>query len=368
MRRLPAASLLVLILAAACSGQKPASSVSTPTTFAGYGAPPVGVPLFYLGESRHPGWYDGYDWTGRPRATIKLTPPDATASLYQSPDGSSFIQAPGGGKGGYGPGTRFLDRVGKPLPDISPGVQFHDIMWADDSTQACTLDFDTRQWRVGLIAPGVPFHAGHAVAVDSFVTTSGVIAIRLAACSPRHDVAVLTYSFAQYPTYVWIVRLSDGSILRREAFERNAIADIAASPDGKLLAESSNTSVGYVQPGAAAQTTITDASTGANIATLPATYDVIAFSADDSVALVTTSPWVSGAPTHLALIKVGTGTTVWRYDGDKEYGGRWIQPGGSSVAVILQSPADQSMHVAVDVVIVHADGSSSKLAGTYVRA
>lgn len=364
-------SILLLtgvILIAACGTPQQAAATPNSSPVSDYGAPPSGVPLFYLRNSKHPGWYDGYDWIGRPRATIKLAAaPDETSALFQSPDGSAFILTPGGGKGGFRPGTQFLDRIGVPLPNQDPNFEVHDMIWADDSTQTCTLDAMVQKWRVGTITPGRP-SAAHSAAVDLGVPTIGVYAQALVACSPRNDVAIVSYAFSEYPTYAWVVRLSDGRILRREAFERNAIADIAASPDGKLLAESSNTAVGYVQRGAAAHTTITDASTGANVATLPDTYDVLAFSADDSVALVTTSPWVSGAPTHLALIKVESGVVVWRYDGDKEYGGRWIQPGGSSIAVMLQSPAEQSMHVAVGVVIVHGDGSSATIAGTYVRA
>ncbi len=368
MRRALAAPVLLTALIAGCSAQPQAVATSHPTPVADFGAPPSGVALFYLGDPKHPGWYDGYDWTGAPRATIKLAPADDTVSLYQSPDGTSFIQTPGGGKGGYRPGTRFLDRLGAPMPNLDPNLQFQDMMWADDSTQACTLDFSSGQWTVGAIGPGMAFHDGHTVAVDSFVSVSGVIAIRLAACSPKNDVAVLSYSYSAYPTFAWVVRLSDGKILRREAFDRNAVADIAASPDGKLLGENSNTSVGYVQPGAAAHTTITNALTGANVATLPPSYEILAFSADDSVALVTTSPWASGLATQLALIKVDSGAVVWRYSGSEEYGGRWIEPGGSSIAVMLQNPADQAIHASVDVVIVRGDGTTTAVAGRYTQA
>lgn len=45
-----------------------------PTAVADYGPPPAGVPLIYLADKNHPGWYTGFDWSGKPRGTIKLPP------------------------------------------------------------------------------------------------------------------------------------------------------------------------------------------------------------------------------------------------------------------------------------------------------
>jgi hypothetical protein len=217
------------------------------------------------------------------------------------------------------------------------------------------------------MSPGGAAPAGQPVAVDSFISQSGVIAIQLGACNPRSDVAVLTYAFAEYPTYAWAVRLSDGKILRREAFDRNSLAGIVASPDGKLLAENSNFSTGYLQPGPAAHTVIRRVADGSFVAGFNPTVGVLAFSADDSVALVNTSPWASGVATHLALVQVDTGAQLWRYDGAEEFAASLAEPDGASFAVMLQTTTDQSPHPAVDVVIVRGDGTSTALPGKYIR-
>src|ERR1700682_2069621 len=56
---------------------------------ADYGAPPAGTQLVYLQDPNHPGWLIGFDWTGKPRGTVKLPqvvePPNR---IGQAPDGS----------------------------------------------------------------------------------------------------------------------------------------------------------------------------------------------------------------------------------------------------------------------------------------
>jgi hypothetical protein len=178
---------------------------------------------------------------------------------------------------------------------------------------------------------------------------------------------VLAYNSFGVPTEVYVVRISDGKILLQQNHSANLLVDVTASPDGSLIAENSSRSSGYIAGPTAPNTVIRRSSDGSVVKDLDPTYGVLAFSADDSVALVNTSPWASGVATHLALIKVDGGDVVWRYDGGEEYGGALVQPGGSSIAVILTSPSDQSGHPSVDLLVVRADGSSTTIPGKYVR-
>src|SRR5207302_34521 len=56
---------------------RPSPPTSSPAPLADYGPPPVGVPLIYLAYLHRPGWLVGFDWSGKPRGTVKLAqPPD----------------------------------------------------------------------------------------------------------------------------------------------------------------------------------------------------------------------------------------------------------------------------------------------------
>jgi hypothetical protein len=355
--RLRAAPLLVAALVAACNNTT--TSSLTPTPIGDHGAPPAGVPLFYAGDATHTGWYTGFDWAGKPRGTVKLAqPPDSLQTLLQAPDGSAFLLLPFKGEAG-----QFLDRLGHPVGGEVPRL----AAWADDSKQLCTLDNASGPWRIGVMTPGDALPAGVRVTFLTPAVPLGVIAFQVAACRPRNNVAVLTYAFPEYQTYVWEVRLSDGFAISNEAFDRNSLAGIVASPDGKLFAENSNASTGYLQSGSEDHTAIRRFANGSVVVRLDPKIGILAFSADDSVALVNTSPWASGVATHLALVKVDTGAVLWHYDGDEEYAGALIQPEGSSIAVMLQTTTDQSSHPSVDLLIVRADGSTTAIPGKYVR-
>jgi len=56
---------------------------------------------------------------------------------------------------------------------------------------------------------------------------------------------------------------------------------------------------------------------------------VLAFNADNSLALVTTTPWVGGQPTGMAVIDLRSGgRQIWTYTGPGMFGGVVAQPGG----------------------------------------
>ena len=321
-----------------------------------YGPPPAGVSLVYIPDPRHDGWYVGVDWTGKPRATVKLaqpvTPPE---TLVQAPDGSAFMIPPFKVSGGA-----FLDRLGTPIAD--PGIQQDDrMMWADDSTRVCTLNASfaagalNGRWRLGLRTPGSNAVA-HPVALDTTTWSVGIIAIDLAACSARNDRAVLDYNWLGRPTDVYVARLSDGAVLLHQRQPAGALAGITASEDASLIAENSSKSIGALQVTPAPYTAVRRVANGATVAELDPSYGVIAFSSDDALALVSTTPIAAGVPTNLALVRLADGAVLWHRQGALDFAGARVRPDGADLAFQLGTAPGP-----VELVIVHPDGTATSL-------
>ena len=343
-------------------GNPKASSVrlSSPTPEVDYGPPPAGVPLVYVQDPSNSSWLIGFDWTGKPRGTVKLSQPlDPLRRLRQSPDGSAFGYV--GGKGGY---AQFLDRLGQPITGGS-SLSYQDLMWADDGRHLCTLDYGGRQWNLGLRLPGAAAPSTSVVAIDPRIVQSGIIAISFAACSARNDRAILAYSYMGRPTEFWVVRISDGKIVTHRTYPADQLVNVTASLDGALVAENSGESTGQFAP-AAPTTVIRRLSDRAILTKLAPSNGVVGFNSDDSLALVTTTPWASGIATHLALIDVQTGNVLWRFDGTEEFTGFLAEPNGRDFALMMQAPDDSRLHPSVDVVIVHSDGTSTPIPGRFV--
>ena len=325
-----------------------------------YGPPPAGVPLIYLAYPDHPGWLIGFDWTGKPRGTVKLAmQPDPLAGFSQAPDGSAFA---------YGfnvkAGTlKFLDRLGQPVGGTSQTPP-QSVMWADDGRHICTLGGPGVEWHLGLLLPGESAPTTHVVAMDSNNLRSGLIAVSFAGCSARNDQAVIQYSYMQRPSEYWVFRISDGKLLAHRTFPADQLVNFVASPDGALIAENSAKSTGQIAP-AAPSTIIRRVSDMAVVATLDPTIGVLGFNGDHSMALVATTPWAPGLATHLAVIDVHSGAQTWRSDGSEEMTALLAQPGGKDFAIELQSPNDTARQVSVDLVIVHGDGTSTRIPGRY---
>ncbi len=328
----------------------------TPSPIGDYGPPPAGVPLFYLEDPSHPGWYVGFDWNGVPRGTIKLaTPLDPGIVLQQSPDGSSFDLSPGG-KGG---GTTFLNRLGTGQTAGTPG------MWADDSLHTCAVSFDQQKYTWTLITGG-PGQTSYGRPVTVIATDSaiGQTGVSLAACSFKNDRAIAVRTSVSWPSEVWVIRLSDGQVLSHRGYADAALGNIVASPDAALIAENSRYSVDGTTPDI---TVIRSAADGHVVATLDPSVGVIGFSSDDKLALVTTSPLLPRRLLGLAAIDIALNKVVWRYEGTSALAGFLTQPLGAGFAVMLQSPSEQGPHPHVSVVMVFADGRSLGVPGEFVR-
>jgi hypothetical protein len=333
---------------------------AVPSPVDDYGPPPAGIPLFYLGDPNHPGWYVGFDWTGTPRGTIKLQQgADPNSYLMQSPDGSMFVITPSA-KGGAG---QYLDRLGRPIADASTYLPLQ--MWADDSQHYCTLEQGRPgSWTLSMRTPGSSAATTHAVALDSANLRSGDIAIGFAACSAVHDTAVLVYNYFPRPPEMWVVRISDGKVVSHRLYD-TTYSDLAVSRDASLAAVNSARSTGYLAGPTAPNTVVESTTNGATVANLDPTYGVLGFSSDDKFALVATSPYAAGVATHLAVVEVATGNVVWRYDGDQMLSGFAVEPTGAGFAVMLQLPRDQNAHPTVSLIFVSGDGQAHPVPGQF---
>jgi hypothetical protein len=339
---------------------RPSPATSTPTP-KDYGPPPAGVALLYVVDPNHPGWLIGFDWTGRPRGTVKLAQPvDPLNGFSQSPDGSAFAY----GFYGKGANLKFLDRLGQPIGGISQTQGW--VMWADDARHICTLDGANGQWNLGLLLPGEAAAKTSVVAMDSNNLRSGIFALSFAGCSARNDQAVVAYSYAGRSSEYWVFRISDGKTLAHRTFATDQEVNFVASPDGTLIAENSAKSTGQVAP-AAPSTIVRRISDMSSVATLDPSVAVVGFNSDGSLALLATTPWASGLATHLQVIDPRTGAAVWRYDATEQLSSLLVQPGGHDFAVLLQDPRDSTSPPSVDVVIVHGDGTSTQIPGRYIN-
>jgi hypothetical protein len=359
-----AASIAVAILAA-CSGQQPVGDAGPrPTSIADYGTPPAGVPLFYAGEEAHPGWYVAFDWSGKPRGTLKLAQPvTGPQDLVQAPDGSGFLIQPFKGEDGA-----VLDRLGRPLETASaPLIE----MWSDDSRSYCALESSPSPspgrspgWLLTLRSPESSSAASHPVAIDSPNLRSGIIAITFGACSPVHDRAVLVYNYFPRQPEIWVIRISDGAVMSHHLFDAT-YSDLAPSGDGTLIAVNSARSTGHLAGPTAPSTLVQRTADGSVVRALPPADAVLGFSADDSLALVATTPHASATPTHLAVIDVATGNVIWRLEDGQYLAGFLAAPFGAAFALMLGATSDSDPHAAVNLALVHADGKSSSLPGAF---
>jgi hypothetical protein len=327
---------------------------SSPTALADYGPPPTGVNLLYVHDPNHPSWLIGYDWSGQPRGTVK---PDQAAAIRMAPDGQSFALGLNA-KGGTG---ELRDRLGQPIPNSGaiPGPAFP--IWADDNQHMCgvSLDQQTNAFTLMTVAPG---QAAKQIALPNGVAGDQG-GFTVASCSFRNDRAVLVRTNAISPLKVLVVRLSDGKVISSNTYsDRALLASVVGSADAALMAENSGLSVGQLGS-TAPKTTIRKVSDSSVVATLDPSVGVLAFSSDDSLVLVTTTPWVGTVPVHLAVIELQSGNTLWSYNGPEQVGSSVAQPAGRDFALLFRPVDGQGPEA--DVVIVHGDGTSTQLPRRY---
>ena len=151
---------------------------------ADYGPPPAGVPLLYVKDPNHPTWLIGFDWTGQPRATLKLDP--AIGSVGMAPDGQSFAVG-FGSKGGTG---EILDRLGQPIQGAGGAMPGSTLpIWADDYQHTCGVSFDQQALTSTLVTltPGQLVKSVAILGRDQALPPS----YRIASCSFHNDLAIV---------------------------------------------------------------------------------------------------------------------------------------------------------------------------------
>jgi hypothetical protein len=325
----------------------PAVGVSPSPVVVDYGPPPPNMPLVWVQDPHHTGWLIGFDWTGKPRGTVKL--PQQVGQfdrLSPAPDGSAFGYEPNG-KGGF---HLFFDQLGNPIGSAGSSVFYQSEMWADDSRHLCSLDGLGGHWSLGLAQPGAAPSPVNQVALDpSSLARSGIIAFSFAACSARNDRAVIPYSYPGRPTAYSVVRISDGAILQQRTYAAGQVENVTASMDGTLIAENSGATI------------IRRASDLSVITRLDPTLRVLAFSGDDSSVLV------SAAPMMQEVLDLQTGRVVWQGEGTSALSAFAVQPAGNSFALALAEPGQGNQPATI--LIIYGDGSRpAKLPGLLIPA
>lgn len=332
---------------------------------ADYGPPPAGVNLLYVHDPNNASWLIGYDWSGQPRGTVKLAQPLATDQVIgMSPDGQAFavgLYAKGGN-------WTYYDRLGSPISTPAPAPGSFLPMWADDNRHICSMSFDqlTFAWGLNTQLPGEGPKLVRNVAQDSGISQTS---LSLVSCSFHNDQAIVVRTTVSSPAELWTVRISDGKVLFDNTYSTaGSLGYLIGSRDALFVGENSSQSTGQIG-GNASSTTIRRISDRSVVASLDPSIGVVAFNGDDSLVLVTTSPWVSGQPTHLAIIDWRTRQTIWSYDGPGALAVIVAQPGGSAFAISVTDPTPHAPQtVPDDLVIVRSDGSTTSFPRRYKTA
>ncbi len=327
---------------------------------ADYGPPPAGVPLLYVKDPNHPSWLIGFDWTGKPLATVKLDP--AIGSVGMAPDGQLFAVG-FGAKGGTG---EILDRLGQPIPGAGGGLPGSTLpIWADDYQHTCGISLDPQTLTSTLVtfAPGQAVKAVAVLGSDQSLPGS----YRIASCSFRNDQALVVRSSNPSPAEALAVRISTGQVTSLVKYATpEMLSNVVVSADSTLIAENSSQSVGQLQGQDAPATVIRRVSDRGILVKMDPSFGVLAFNSDDSLALVATTPWVGGAPTAMQVWDLRSGQPVWTYNGPGMFGNAIGQPGGRDFAIYVRKPTVQDP--LTDLMIVHADGTVSDFPRRYEPA
>jgi hypothetical protein len=314
----------------------PSNTKTIPT--ADYGPPPAGVQLVYVHDPSHPTWLIGYDWSGKPRGTVKIpadVAPDASA-VRMAPDGSGF-EVGGTYKGGTG---IFLDRLGHPIVTQTGQTGLVGAMWADDNQHQCVLTLSsTYVWRIATQLPGQPLRSVAVIARDPAIGQSG---ISLAACSFHHDVAIAVRTTIAWPGEIWVIRLSDGTVLAHHVYSATArLSTLVASPDGIYVAESSAKARGFDSPDAsqgADSTIIRRVSDWQVVASLDSSVQVLSFSGDGSLVLTESTSASGQVGHHYSALDWRLNQAMNSYDGEWSLDSFTAQPGGPGFALALGDP------------------------------
>jgi hypothetical protein len=292
------------------------------------------------------------------------------------PDGSGF-EVGGTYKGGTG---IFLDALGQRVATEAGPPDLVGAMWADDNMHECVLTLSsTYVWR---LATQLPAHALSPVAVIARDKGVGQSGISLAACSFKNNVAIAVRSVIAWPSELWVIRLSDGTVLSHHTFPASALSTVVASDDGMFIAESSAKGVQLqaASPSLGAKSTIIRrVSDWQVVATLNSSAQVLSFSGDGSQVLLSTLTPSGPFEYHFAILDWRTGHSSWSYDDMTDLYAFAAQPGGRAFALALaNSPFPRPPCLAQSycpplgpvwaIVIANPDGTTTAIPGGYIPA
>jgi len=326
-----------------------------------HGTPPAGVNLLYVHDPNMPTWLTGYDWSGKVRGTVRFNRGQVGT---MAPDGQSFVMN-AGGKGGSG---TFFDNVGQPFPWQGGALEYASNVWADDSRHMCTVSLDqqTFEWALNTQLPAEAIKRVATIARDPGAGQSG---ISLLACTFRNDLAIAVRTTIAWPAELWVIRLSDGTVLAHHAYPFQELATLIASADGQYLGENVISTTSESKLGGAVTARIRRVSDWTVVAMLPANDGALGFSGDGSFVLVSTEPKLNPQPRLFQIVDWKAGSVIWR-NPTKTLTSFTVEPGGTSFALALQRPQSPSVAYpdpARDVTIVRGDGTSTTLASRFYQ-
>jgi hypothetical protein len=333
--------------------QRATVSASPKASIADYGPPPAGVPLLYVHDPNHASWLIGYDWSGKARGTVKPPQYLANASVIgMSPDGQEFVAAEPNG-------SRFLlDRLGNPLPGAPAGF------WADDNQHQCVVavNLTTYVWTLYTQQAGTSLQAVGDITHDENASQTK---IDVAACSFRSDKAILVGMKGTSVADVWVMRLSDGTVLAHHTYPELLLSNVVASADAAYIAENTFGTVGQGAVQGQGTSAIRRVSDWVQVGTVGSSA-VRAFSGDDSLVLVTPSQ-VPELATLVNVVDWKTGTELWQHQAPYGVQGIVAEPSGGDFALALGTgqamPTCAFCSPSADIVIAHRDGSTTTLPG-----
>jgi hypothetical protein len=324
----------------------------------------------YLQVPAWPSWLVGYDWQGKPRATVHLKELDGHTDQL----GSGIGVAPSGNGFIYG-GTYTFDRLGHVIYQSQPvGKGSLTTTWSEDGQLLCGVEEQTSA--VDSSGNGTAdFYfvrrtpTGPAVRVANFLHVNGIpgdMGYSVFACSHWLDRALLVRTVCCGISGVIVMRISDGAILG--TWNRDAGQPVF-SPDGQEIADPTTTADG--------KTTATEVRLllgGTVLARYGPGISFLGFSANNHYAVVT----VAGAGgSQTQVIEVSTRRVVWRDPLSRTFSRLWARPGLSGDVAIAftappvqvscpNAPSSTCTNPRSNMVIVHADGSSAELAGEFL--
>jgi hypothetical protein len=303
-----------------------------------YGPPPAGVNLLWVYDPVDVTRLIGYDWSGKPRASLKPANP---AGLTMAPDGQSFVI----GLRDYGD-WHFFNRLGQPLLVPNMAGQFPSgTMWADDSRHVCAFTFDpTTLWimEVGSSPTRVGERPGATYLAACSVLADRVVAVRIGGDGS--------------PTGVWVVHASDGKVVSERTYAPGALWGVIASSDGQYVAETAT---------GGRSTQIRRVSDWSVLATL-AGEQVLAFSGDGTRVMAGQIDSRGGA-TGLVDVEWATGRIVWASAAAVLLPDLALIPEPQSQSFVIGIPVSLGTAEPRDLTIVEGDGTAVEL-GRYQLA